>query len=537
MRGADALVETIARSGADVVFSLSGNQIMPVYDACVDAGVRIVHTRHEAACVFMADAWAQLTGKVGVALVTAAPGFGNALGALYSARASESPVLFLSGDAPLAQAGRGAFQEFDQLSASAPFTKRSMRADGAATLGATAALALDIARSGRPGPVHLALPFDVVQAEAGEPGAAGADPASPGEASAQPEDVEAVRSALAAAASPLVLLGPLFNAVRAPGLAERLSAATGAPVIPMESPRGLNDPALGRLAGALAGADLVVTLGKRVDFTLGFGSEKVSSPSCRWLVVDAEEGEIARARLNLGARLERAMRADPKAMAEALCGGTTEGPDRGAWRKSVSELLRARNFASAEALPADAITPLAIARAVEQAMAACAEPILVCDGGEFGQWAQSALPTSSRVINGPSGAIGGGLCFALGARAARPNATVFSLMGDGTIGFHLAEFETAAREKLPFVAVIGNDQRWNAEHQIQLRDYGADRLIGCELSGARYDLAVAGLGGHGEHVTELGGLGPALERAARSGLPACVNVEMQGLAAPIVAGH
>jgi acetolactate synthase I/II/III large subunit len=137
----------------------------------------------------------------------------------------------------------------------------------------------------------------------------------------------------------------------------------------------------------------------------------------------------------------------------------------------------------------------------------------------------------------PSGAIGGGLCYALAAKKAKPSATVFALMGDGTVGFHLAEFETAARANTPFIAVIGNDECWNAEHQIQLREYGEDRLIGCQLSGARYDEAVRALGGHGEYVTELSQLEPALERAIRSGKVACINVAIEGLPAPSGAGH
>jgi acetolactate synthase-1/2/3 large subunit len=107
-------------------------------------------------------------------------------------------------------------------------------------------------------------------------------------------------------------------------------------------------------------------------------------------------------------------------------------------------------------------------------------------------------------------------------------------MGDGTVGFQFSEFETAVREKLPFVVVIGNDRCWNAEHQIQLRDYGPERLIGCQLSDARYDLAVVGLGGHGEYVTDPNELDDALSRALHSGLPACVNVRIKGLPAPTV---
>lgn len=535
MRGADLLVMTLADAGIKTIFSLSGNQIMPVYDACIDAGIRIIHTRHEGAAVFMADAWAQLTGEPGIALVTAAPGFGNALGALYTARAAESPVVFLSGDSARAQDGRGAFQEMDQVSASVPFTKLSLRARSTATLGADMARAIDVARSGRAGPVHLALPFDVVQADAG-----GADIVKTGEETSDapaPGDVADVVAAIAETARPVILLGPQNSTTRVPHLASRLQDALDVPVVVMESPRGLNDPALGRLGALLAQADLIVSLGKRVDFTLAFGDEAKFAPDCRWIVIDAEDGQLERARTNLGARLSHRIRAAAQPFAQALIASNGSARGRGEWKRTCTDLLAARNFSTAEAVNTETITALTISRAVLEAMRDAALPLLISDGGEFGQWAQAALPVENRLINGPAGAIGGGLCYAIGAKVARPDATIFTLMGDGTAGFHFAEFETAVREKLPFVAVIGNDRRWNAEHQIQLRDYGAQRLIGCDLSGARYDLAVAGLGGHGEHVTRRDELLPALRRAVASGLPACVNIEMEGLAAPIVAGH
>ena len=105
MRGADLVTKALSEAGVTTIFSLSGNQIMPIYDASIDVGIRLVHVRHEAAALFMADAWAQLTGDVGIALIAAAPGFANGLGPLYTARASESPVVFLSGDAPIGQDG------------------------------------------------------------------------------------------------------------------------------------------------------------------------------------------------------------------------------------------------------------------------------------------------------------------------------------------------------------------------------------------------------------------------------------------------
>jgi acetolactate synthase I/II/III large subunit len=161
------------------------------------------------------------------------------------------------------------------------------------------------------------------------------------------------------------------------------------------------------------------------------------------------------------------------------------------------------------------------------------ETILVCDGGEFGQWAQAFCRAPLRIINGTSGAIGGGICYAIAAKIARPQATVIALMGDGSSGFHFMEFDTAVRENAAFLAVIGNDLRWNAEHLIQLRTYGADRLIGCELAAtARYHDAAAALGGFGADVQSREQLEHALRAAIASKLPACVNVTMAGQAAP-----
>jgi acetolactate synthase-1/2/3 large subunit len=139
------------------------------------------------------------------------------------------------------------------------------------------------------------------------------------------------------------------------------------------------------------------------------------------------------------------------------------------------------------------------------------------------------------VTNGPAGAIGAAVPFAVAARLASPDAPVVAMSGDGAFGFHLAECDTAARRKLPFVAVVGNDAFWNAERQIQIRTYGAERAVGCELAPTRYDRVVAALGGHGEHVERAADLGAALDRAFRSGRPACVNVAIASVPAPRLA--
>jgi acetolactate synthase-1/2/3 large subunit len=535
MRGADVLARTLASAGVHRIFSLSGNQIMPVYDACIDARIEIVHTRHEAASVFMADAWAQLTGEIGVALVTAAPGAANAVGPLYTARQSESPVLLLTGDSARSQDGKGAFQELDQVALTRPLTKLSLRASSAGEIGKEVAHAIRTALSGRPGPVHVALPFDVVEAKTESASLpASADFAAQRTAPDKAE-LAAIAEAVAAAARPLVLCGPALSGTRFGRELAELSRAIDAPVVAMESPRGLKDPSLGDFAKALAEADLILSLGKRIDFTLGFGAP--ANPECRWLLVDADEAEHERARRNLGPRLSRVLLADPRATAAALTAQGRGGEARRDWRAHVARLISARGYALDEGTRNGKITPAALCAAVQRQIDRAGESVVVSDGGEFGQWSQAVTTGTHRLVNGPSGAIGGGLCYAIAARQAKPAAAVFALMGDGTVGFHLAEFETAVRENAPFVAIIGNDERWNAEHQIQLRAYGPQRLIGCQLSAARYDEAVAGLGGHGEYVRDPADLDAALSRAVASGKPACVNVAIEGLPAPSGSGH
>jgi acetolactate synthase-1/2/3 large subunit len=144
------------------------------------------------------------------------------------------------------------------------------------------------------------------------------------------------------------------------------------------------------------------------------------------------------------------------------------------------------------------------------------------------------VTVKNRLINGVAGSIGPSLPFALAVKAANPLQPVVAVMGDGTFGFHMAEFDTAVRHGLPVIVVIGNDAKWNAEYQIQLREYGKARAHGCELLPARYEKVAEALGGHGEYVTCAAELDSALERAFRSGRPACINVALESVASPVV---
>jgi acetolactate synthase-1/2/3 large subunit len=529
-RGADLLTHTLKAAGVARIFTLSGNHIMPVFDAALDAGIELIHVRHEAACVHMADAYARLSGSPAVAMVTGGPGHANAVGALYTARMSESPVLLLSGHAPNDQLGMGAFQEMRQADMAAPVTKAAWTSASADALGPDVARALGLARSGRPGPVHLSLPTDALDGKTD----ATVD-ASAAAASAMPladNDAAALMRWLAGAAQPLILTGPATMSRAGRALCHALQAAAGIPVVGMESPRGTNDPSLGAFAQMLPLADRVLLIGKRVDFTLKFG--RAFSADCEFMQVDADAAEQARARHALGERLGFSAAAGAEAALVALARAALRAAS--GWKDEVASAIAYRPAAwdtAGSALPGR-LHPVQACRPLQQLLDSHPDAVLVSDGGEFGQWAQACLSAPNRVINGPAGAIGAALPFALAARLALPSAPVVALMGDGTFGFHAMELDTAARYRLPFVAVVGNDARWNAEYQIQLKAYGADRLVGCELAPTRYDQTSLSLGGHGELVTEPAQLQPAAARAAASGLPAVVNVMIEGVPAPVV---
>src|SRR5437870_10326522 len=164
LRGADIVARSLERLGCERIFTLSGNHIMSLFDAALETRLDLVHVRHEAAAVHMADAWGRLTGQAGVAMVTGGPGHANAIGALFTALGAESPMVLLSGHAATWELGRGGFQELRQADMAAPVTKASWTSTATETLGRDIGEAVRIATSGRPGPVHLSLPSDLLDA-------------------------------------------------------------------------------------------------------------------------------------------------------------------------------------------------------------------------------------------------------------------------------------------------------------------------------------------------------------------------------------
>jgi acetolactate synthase-1/2/3 large subunit len=385
--------------------------------------------------------------------------------------------------------------------------------------------------------VHVSLPVDLLEQTIADEQITRITKAGLqlGTSSLMPEVADKVSSHLGAATRPLLICGAAMCTERGRKTMREAADALDVPVIGMESPRGLNDPGLGAFAEILIEADLVVLIGKPLDFTLRFGEAPALSPSCKWIVIDPDVALIARAEKALAERLLLSVIADAQTVIKMLA-ERKRTKSESAWRERVRDALayEPREWTSVRAANPGRVHPIEMCKAISNFVEQHQGATFVSDGGEIGQWAQALVKTDRRIINGVAGTIGGSLPFAIAAQLARPDHPVIAVMGDGTFGFHMAEFDTAVRYDLPVIIVVGNDARWNAEYQIQLRQYGAERAKNCDLLPSRYDRVVEALGGFGALVSTAADLPDALDRAYLSRRPACINVMIESVAAPII---
>jgi acetolactate synthase-1/2/3 large subunit len=530
VNGAALLARSLARAGAGPIFTLSGNQILPVYEAGLDAGLRFIDGRHESAIASMADAWGRLTGRPGVALVTAGPGHTNALTGLATALLSESPMVLLSGGANVPHIGKGGFQELDQVALARPVCKAAWMPTSPAELPELVARAWRTALEGTPGPVHITLPFDVLESKLDDgdapiPDAAAFEPTPVG---ADHHAVERAVEILASAKRPLLLGSVSAWRGEAGEHLRALLETAGIPGYLIESPRGLTDPSLHGLAPEFRRAD-VVLLACPQDFTIGFAGPNILGDA-RLIHIAPTAVELARNR-----PVEVGLAGDAATVLEQLvvAARARSWPSTG-WAEEL-ESLRQENLsmmAPHETGDEAPVHPLRLATIVRDSLTDGDSVIL--DGGEMGQWARWAIGTGRFVTltNGKLGGIGSGIPFAIAAKIARPDQRSVAFIGDGTFGFHGLELDTAVRFNVPVVVVVGNDAGWAAERHRQRQVYGPDRIVASDLLPTRYDLVAQGLGCHGEHVEKPEDLQPALDRAFASGKPACINVTIASIPSP-----
>lgn len=529
IHGGWLVARALKREGVEVVFTLSGGHIAGIYDGCVREGIRVVDTRHEQAAVHAAEGWGKVTRTPGVALLTAGPGVTDGVTGVANAYLAGSPVLVIGGAAPLALWDRGALQEMNQLDLLRPITKWARTVHETGRLGEYTAAAFRQMLSGKPGPVFLEMPMDVLSNFAdtdtlfdpGEPGNYRAG----GRTAPDPEAVIKAAAVLEKAQRPVIMAGTAIWWCDAAEPLRQLAERIQAPVFLNGAGRGCFPPThplffTAARRKALEGSDTILLIGTRMDFRLAHGQPPLIPAGANILWFDLAGEDIG---VNRGATV--GLVGD---VGLSMCQLTeaTKQLNTSEWLSYIqSEEQRALDRDSA-ALHSDAVPihPMRLCCEIRDFLDE--EITVVGDGGDI-------VSYGGRVINvykpgywldsGPMGCLGAGTGFAMAAQLARPGKRVVILHGDGAFGLNGMEFESMVRHKLPIVSVIGNDGAWGQIKHPQKAVVG--HTTAADLApGIRYDKVVEALGGYGELVERPEDIRPALERAFASGLPSCVNV-------------
>jgi acetolactate synthase-1/2/3 large subunit len=518
----------VARAhGVEVMFTLSGAHVFPLYDGAVKAAppMPLVDVRHEQTATFAAEGMARLTRKPGLAVLTAGPGVTNGVSAVTTAWFNGSPLLVVGGRAPEAKWGQGSLQELDHPPLLAPVTKYAGTVFAAPDAAAEVDRALHLARSPHRGPVFLDIPFDVIFASADV-----AVPAPPVPVIMAPdgEDIDQVAEVLGRAQRPVLVLSTDVWMDGAELAARELAEQLGIPVIATGQGRGIlprgHDLLVTRArAQAFAGADVVVVAGAPLDFRLGYGrfGGKDGTPPAKVI-------HLADAPTQIAAHTDLAASAggDLVSIFTALSREVVRAQAWAEWAGELRATARAAEAADVDLLEAssDPIHPARIYGELRRALDD--DAIVIGDGGDFvsfaGRFVEPARP--GRWLDpGPYGCLGTGLGYAMAARLADPSAQIVLLLGDGAAGFSLMDVDSLVRHRLPVVMVVGNNSIWALEKGPMQMLYGYD--VAADLAPqTRYDEVVRALGGAGEMVTRPDDIGPALKRGFDAGVPYLVNV-------------
>ena len=514
--------------GVDRVFGLCGGHIMPIWMRLDVEGIRIIDVRDERAAVYMAHAHAELTGGLGVAMVTAGPGVTNAMTGIANAHVARASVLVLSGTPPNAQENRGALQDMAHTDFVRPLTRyaRTVRRPELVLQELDEAVSRAFGQGGEPGPVYLDFPVDTLRAEVPQALQLPEHFAPKARALLLP-DPAAVQQAvdlLWSARRPLFVSGRGARGAGVPltRLLERLDAL----YLDTGESRGLVNDEHPSVVAAMRGsvmseADLVVTVGRRLDFQLAYGSPAVFGQAKFVRIADCAP------ELRDNRRGAAEIFATPVAALEAIltAAGDREPATDRQWARAVraKHLERAAKlFASMKVAPAGSdglMHPNRLLAALREKLPA--DAVIVADGGDFLSFARVGLPASAYLDPGSLGCIGVGTPFGVAASLACPGRTVAVLTGDGAFGFNAMEMDTAARHQAPVLIVVANNGSWAIEVRDQQETHG--KVVGTRLQFADHAAMARAFGLHAERIEKAEDLPGAIERALAN-RPALLDV-------------
>jgi thiamine pyrophosphate-dependent acetolactate synthase large subunit-like protein len=520
--GNSLVVKALKDEGVDTVFYLTGGPMVDVGARCIEIGFRTVDCRHEQAAAMAAHAYSRVSGKPGICFAASGPGTTNLITGVGNAFLDAIPVIALGGASPLSEAGRGAFQEMDQVGMFKPITKWSERVMDVRRIPEIINKAFRVATGGQPGPVYIDLPADVLYNVADEDKVA--FPKKPHvvpRLAADPAQVKKAIAMLKQAQRPIVLTGTGVFWSGAMAELKEFVELSGIPFYTTPQGRGVipEDHRLSFLGArnqAWKQADLALVVGTRLNFIIGYGMPPRWAPDLKIVQVDIHDEEIGRNRpvdIGIVGDAKTVLRQLIDEGRDAL-GGRAELP----WVETLRALDKRAQEKAAALLNSDAIPihPLRLCKEVRDFMDR--DAIIVVDGHEILNFARQSIPTfvpGHRVNAGPNGCMGVAVPFGLGAKVAKPNTQVIVLSGDGSFGFNGMELDTMMRHKIPVLIVVSNNGGWASVGGMS---------AGRDLEFSRYDKMAEVFGAHGEFVEKPQDIRPALERANASGKPAVVNV-------------
>ena len=513
--------------GIDRIFGLQGGHIQPVWDHVARQGIRIIDVRHEAAAVHMAHAHAELTGALGVAMATAGPGVTNTVTAMANASLARAPVLLIGGCTSRPQANMGPLQDIPHLDILRPVTRtaRTARVAEQVVRELDEAVARAIGDMGEPGPVYIEIPTDVLRTSVPPQLVLDEWMAAKPRRLAPPDaaDIALAVDALWSARRPLVITGR--GARNAGAELARVLDASGALYLDTQESRGLVPPdhpaVVGAMrAAAITDADVVLLIGRKLDYQLGYGSPAVFAHA-RFIRIADTAGELIDNR-----RGQPEIMATPalalRAMLEAA--GNRRSSVDAAWADGLRRKHRERMAASSAAKETVGADGKIHPRAIFDAIAQVADPdhIAIADGGDLLSFARVGLASPTYMDAGAFGCLGVGVPFAVAAALAFPGRQVISVNGDGAFGINAMEIDTAVRHGARAVFIVSNNAAWNIERYDQEANYGG-RVVGTTLRHSDYAAMARALGAHGERVEDPAKLADALRRALAHA-PALVDV-------------
>ncbi len=525
---AGCIARLLAARGIDRVFALCGGHIMPIWMRLDAEGIRIIDVRDERAAVHMAQAHAELTGGLGVALVTAGPGVTNAMTGIANAHVSRAPILILSGTAPRPQENRGGLQDVDHTAMLRGITRyaRTVREPSLVLAELDEAIARAFGECGEPGPAYLDFPVDTLRADIPK----ALQLAEHFEAKPRTEtlpDPGAVARAVDVLWSAKRVLVVSGRGARGAGdeIVQLLDKLQGVYLDTGES-RGLvpdrHPSVVAAMRGAvMSDADVVLTVGRRLDFQLAFGSPAVFGKA-QFVRIGDVPGELRdnrRGVVEIGASPAATLRAiitaagnRASAVDHAWAGKLRAGHQERAAK------LRQTMAASPEGKDGR-LHPNKVLAAIQDRLDPTA--IVINDGGDFLAFGRVGLSASTMLDPGPFGCIGIGVPYGIAASLAFPDRQVLVATGDGAFGFNAIEIDTAVRHKAPVVIVVANNGAWQIEVHDQTVTHG--KVVGTRLQFSDHAAMARAFGMHGERVEKPEDLGPALDRAFKN-RPALIDV-------------